>query len=177
MELDLVQLGFVVVTVNIHRYLNIISKVLYSFGYWNEQYSRYLIGNAALGTLGFKLHEWLINNDDNAGSGQLQLPFNINSFVATRLVLEAFFCYEKVYARVKEGQYHKPWDMKLNHCQSSPINILTQTGRFIDKAIGTLARYNRQRDEDKNIKMTDPASLLLYPEYYRTTFHYQMDGG
>ena len=71
--------------------------------------------------------------------------------VATQLVLEAFLCYEQDYTRVKEGQYHEPWDMKLNHRQSSPINILTQTGRFVNKAIGTLARHNRQRDKDGNI--------------------------
>ena len=78
--------------------------------------------------------------------------------VATQLVLEAFLCYEQDYTRVKEGQYHEPWDMKLNHRQSSPINILTQTDRFVEKAIGTLVRHNRQRDKDKNIWITDPAT-------------------
>jgi len=143
--------------------------------------SGYFMGNAVLGTMGSLLHERLVvdNNDDDAvdksGDGQI-LPFNIDSSVATRLVLEAFLCYEQDYARIREEQYREPWDMKSGHRQSSPINVVTQTGRFVSESIGTLARRNRRREEDKNIWITDPASPSLYPDYYRTAFHYQTDG-
>mmetsp|Transcript_13850 Transcript_13850/g.30079 ORF Transcript_13850/g.30079 Transcript_13850/m.30079 type:complete len:340 (-) Transcript_13850:49-1068(-) len=106
------------------------------------------------------------------------MPFDLDSRVATRLVLEAFLSYEQDYVMIEEDQYREPWDMKSNHRQSSPVNVLTQTSRFVDEAIGTLARRRRQRDEDKRIRIPDDDGVFssLYPDYYRTAFHYQSDG-
>jgi hypothetical protein len=66
--------------------------------------------------------------------------------------------------------------MSLRHRQSNPVNVLVQTSRFVNEAIDTLGRRSRQREEDKNIWITNSASPKLYPEYYRTAFHYQTDG-
>ena len=69
--------------------------------------------------------------------------------------------------------YKKPYDMYKSTRQSSPLNIATQTARFVNEAIGTLARRKRQ---EKDIWFTDTATPDLYPEYYKTAFHYQTDG-
>ena len=104
------------------------------------------------------------------------LPFNMDTAVASRLFLEAALCYEQDYAKIDEGVYRDPWDMKPGHRQSSPSNVATQTSRFISEAIGTLGRRTRGEQNDKDTWITDPASPSLYPEYYRTAFHYQTDG-
>jgi len=54
--------------------------------------------------------------------------------------------------------------------------MMTQTTRFVNEAIATLARRNRQNEEDKKIWLSDEASPKLYPEYYQNAFHYQTDG-
>ena len=146
--------------------------------------SGYFAGNAILASLASRLHEQFINNDNNninedggtaTTTGGSILPFNMNSAAATRLLLEAFICYEQDYESIDAGYYREPWDMELNHRQSSPINMIVQTRRFVDEAIGTLARRRLGRDEDKRIWI-DAASSSLYPEYYQTAFHYQTDG-
>eukprot|EP00574_Skeletonema_japonicum_P000561 CAMPEP_0201738508 /NCGR_PEP_ID=MMETSP0593-20130828/45287_1 /ASSEMBLY_ACC=CAM_ASM_000672 /TAXON_ID=267983 /ORGANISM="Skeletonema japonicum, Strain CCMP2506" /LENGTH=496 /DNA_ID=CAMNT_0048232729 /DNA_START=168 /DNA_END=1658 /DNA_ORIENTATION=- len=140
--------------------------------YWAKHVGRsgYFLGNAALGTIASGLHERFVANNSN-----IEPPININSSSASRLLLEAFLCYEQDYKQISSGSYSQPWDMELNHRQSSPINVLTQTGRFVNEAIGTIARRNRQTQEDKDIWI-DEASPSLYPEYYRNAFHYQSDG-
>lgn len=153
--------------------------------YWAKHVGRssYFLGNAALGTIASGLHERFVTNNNNNSDGSdgkeesrgITLPFNINSSSATRILLEAFLCYEQDYKQISSGSYLQPWDMELNHRQSSPINVLTQTGRFVNEAIATLARRNRQAQEDKKIWI-DEASQSLYPEYYRNAFHYQSDG-
>lgn len=69
--------------------------------------------------------------------------------------------------------YKKPYDMYKSTRQSSPLNIATQTARFVNEAIGTPARRKRQ---EKDVWYTDTATPDLYPEYYKTAFHYQTDG-
>ena len=161
-----------------------------AISYWFKHVGRssYFLGNAALGSLASGLHERFVannNNNNNEEEGITTnnsnnngiLPFNINSSIATRLLLEAFTCYEQDYNQISNGAYTQPWDMEsLSHRQSSPINVLTQTGRFVNEAIGTLARRNRMTEDDKKIWITDDASPSLYPDYYRTAFHYQTDG-
>ena len=140
--------------------------------YWARHAGRtsYFVANAALGTVASNLHSSLTGTDPSSPVS------NLNSDIATRLLLEAFLSYEQDYARIEDGEYSEPWDMKLGHRQSSPINVATQTSRFVREAIGTLARRGRQTEEDKNIWITDKASPDLYPEYYQTAFHYQTDG-
>ena len=127
-----------------------------------------------LGNAGFNLHERLVNKKETAFAGAL--PFNMDISVASRLFLEAALCYEQDYASIEKGDYREPWDMKPGHRQSSPANVATQTSRFISEAIGTLGRRTRGEQKDKDTWITDPASPSLYPEYYRTAFHYQTDG-
>jgi ubiquinone/menaquinone biosynthesis C-methylase UbiE len=151
--------------------------------YWLRHTGRssYFAGNALLGNLGYQLHERLVKRNDDrstttSSSGSV-LPFGMDSSVASRLLLEAYLCYEQDYKFIAERKYAEPWDMKsFRHRQSSPLNALRQTNRFVDEAINTLGRRYRQNDEDKNIWITDSASPKLYPDYYRTAFHYQTDG-
>ena len=135
--------------------------------------SGYFFVNAALGTVASGLHQrFLVNNNEEQKSGFLS---NLNSDIASRLILEAFLVYEQDYQYISKGKYVEPWDMKLNHRQSSPVNVLTQSGRFVNEAIATLARRERSTDEDKMIWIKDRDSKL-YPAYYQNAFHYQSDG-
>lgn len=112
--------------------------------------------------------------------------------VASRLVLEALLCYEQDYFEwIASGAYREPWDMKtLRHRQSNPVNVVTQTGRFVREAVGTLGRRSRGTEDDKKVKFfsgnassartttTTKAQQRneLYPDYYQTAFHFQGDG-
>ena len=58
----------------------------------------------------------------------------------------------------------------------SSINPMTQTTRFVNEAIATSARRNRQNDDDKKTWISDEALAKLYPEYSQNALHYQMDG-
>ena len=148
--------------------------------YWLKHVGRsgYFFTNAALGSIASGLHERFIanNNDDNVENKNGILPFNMNSSIATRLLLEAFICYEQDYEKINDGTYKQPWDMEVGNRQSSPINVITSTSRFVNEAIGTLARRNRQTEKDRSIWITNDASPNLYPKYYQTAFHYQTDG-
>lgn len=140
--------------------------------------SGYFFVNAALGTVASGLHQrFLVNNNNDDGEEKSGFLSNLNSDIASRLILEAFLVYEQDYQYISKGKYVEPWDMKLNHRQSSPINVLTQSGRFVNEAIATLARRERSTDEDKKIWMKDGESKSkLYPAYYQNAFHYQSDG-
>lgn len=149
-----------------------------SLSYWLRHVGRssYFLGNALLGNVGAGLYDRFMSGDNNgSGIGGI-LPINVTGPVASRLVLEAFLCYQQDYDAIKAGAYREPWDMQPNHRQSSPINVITQTSRFVEEAIGTLARRKRGRQEDKEIWISNEAAPGLYPDYYRTAFHYQTDG-
>ena len=69
-----------------------------AWSYWFKHAGRsgYFAGNAVLGTLGSSLHERSVkNSNDDSSSNSGGLPFNINSSVATVLLLNAFLCYEQ----------------------------------------------------------------------------------
>lgn len=137
----------------------------------------YFATNAVLGSLGFQLSERLANSGDAPTGFSGPLPFNMDSAVASRLVLEAAISYEQDYERIRSGDYREPWDMVPGHRQSSPINVVTQTGRFIQEAIGTLGRRARMREADKEVWISDSDFAPgLYPDYYKNAFHYQTDG-
>ena len=145
--------------------------------YWLKHVGRsgYFFTNAALGSIASGLHErFVANNNDNVENKKNGiLPFNMNSSIATRLLLEAFICYEQDYEKISDGTYKQPWDMEAGNRQSSPLNVITSTSRFVNEAIGTLARRNRQTAKDRSIWIASPN---LYPKYYQTAFHYQTDG-
>lgn len=140
--------------------------------------SGYFFVNAALGTVASGLHQRFLVNNNNNNESEEKSGFlsNLNTDIASRLILEAFLVYEQDYQYISKGKYIEPWDMKLNHRQSSPINVLTQSGRFVNEAIATLARRERSTDEDKKIWIKDGDSSKLYPSYYQNAFHYQSDG-
>lgn len=126
--------------------------------------------------MGYILHERLVNQNPSSKFGDA-LPVQLDGTIASRLLLEAALCFDQDYRQIQKGSYREPWDMKnLNHRQSSPINIATQTGRFLQEAIGTLGRRSRGEQRDKEIWISDESSPDLYPDYYRTAFHYQTDG-
>eukprot|EP00978_Attheya_sp_CCMP212_P035220 scaffold151780_cov39-Attheya_sp.AAC.1 len=107
---------------------------------------------------------------------------------------------------VPQNMYKAPWDMmtttttgdggkgkQKRHRQSSPIHVATQSARFVQEAIGTLGRRKRATPNDKQVWIfgepetttsTRPQDTnhkkknenSIYPDYYRTAFHYQTDG-
>lgn len=142
--------------------------------YWIRHAGRsgYFLSNALLANLGFTLHERVIQGETADGISVL----NLDTSSASRIILEAFLSYQQDYATIEAGITREPWDMKVGHRQSNPINFLTQTSRFVDEAIGTLSRKRRARKEDKEIWISNDSTPGLYPDYYRNAFHYQSDG-
>jgi len=143
--------------------------------FWMRHVARsgYFVTNAMLGTAGSTIHERLVGGDTaNSQDPGFVAPL-LNAPVVSRLMLEAALCFEQDYERIKAGSYKKPYDMYESTRQSSPLNLVTQTARFVDEAIATLARRKRQEKDTwiSNTYMPD-----LYPEYYKTAFHYQTDG-
>ncbi len=122
--------------------------------YWLRHTGRssYFVGNALLGNLGYQLHKRLAKSNDDrsttASSNGSVLPFGLDSSVASRVLLEAYLCYEQDYNSIAEGKYAEPWDMKsFRHRQSNPLNVLRQTNRFVNEVIGILGRRYRQNSE------------------------------
>jgi ubiquinone/menaquinone biosynthesis C-methylase UbiE len=156
--------------------------------------SGYFIVNALLGNFAFDVHERFISNRPNGEAEDARFTgmlSNLNSVAATRLILEALICYEQDYEWIRLGTYKEPWDMQIGHRQSNPIQVATQTGRFIREAVGTLARRKRATDNDKKVSFFGKGvtnnypssnggrkSVVndLYPSYYQNAFHYQTDG-
>ena len=116
--------------------------------------------------------------------------------IASRLVLETLLCYEQDYFDcISKGLYREPWDMATpSHRQSNPFNVIVQTSRFVREAAGTLGRRSRATEEDKEVRFFKNKSnkgeataaipinsaisggTKLYPEYYKTAFHFQGEG-
>lgn len=62
--------------------------------------------------------------------------------------------------------------------QNNPFFIGRQTSRFITEAVGTMTRRNRGSEEDKRVRLNNDEhdDVGIYPEYYKTAFHYQTEG-
>ena len=144
--------------------------------FWLRHVARlgYFATNAVLGTVGSTIHERLVGGGESVDPGDPGLVSPLaNAPVVSRLVLEAALCFEQDYDRIRAGAYKKPFDMYVSTRQSSPLNVVTQTSRFVNEAIGTLARRKRQ---EKDTWFTNTPASDLYPDYYKTAFHYQTDG-
>lgn len=143
--------------------------------YWVRHVARlgYFVTNAVLGTVGSTIHDRVVGGENADPQDPGLVSTLANAPVVSRLVLETALCFEQDYDRIRAGAYKKPFDMYESTKQSSPLNVVTQTSRFVDEAIGTLARRNRQ---EKDTWFTDTPASDLYPDYYKTAFHYQTDG-
>lgn len=133
----------------------------------------YFVSNAVLGNVGFRLHEAIVNQENNPGAFEYMLR---EPAIASRVLLECAYAYEQDFKRIQERKYNKPYDMYERTRQSSPLYFGRQTARFVREAIATLGRRKRGTDEDKQIWISDEPSSSLYPDYYRNAFHYQTDG-
>ena len=137
--------------------------------YWTRHVARsgYFATNAALGVAASTLHDRFLRNDSTAK----QFVQGVSAGI-TRLLLESALAYEQDFLRIREGLYKKPYDMFESTRQSSPLFVATQTARFVREAVGTLTRRKRGAESDKKIWIDSD----MYPDYYRTAFHYQTDG-
>jgi len=151
-----------------------------ALNYWLRHNIRtgYFVSNSAFGVFGSSLHERLVgqkgNNDNNNASWDF-LKNPAQPEVISRILLEASLAYEQDYKRISDGKYKLPYDMYTLNRQNSPIFAGQQTIRFVNEAIGTIARSNRGTEEDKRTWLTGTKSSL-YPDYYHNAFHYQTDG-
>lgn len=146
-----------------------------ALGYWVRHNARlgYFFTNGVIGTVSSKLHERLRSNDEPEDSFANNLA---TTKVISRMIAEAALAYEQDYERIEEGKYKRPYDMYTRNRQNSPLYFGQQTALFVNEAIGTLTRRNRGAEEDKRIWLTDNTSTEMYPDYYKTAFHYQTDG-
>jgi hypothetical protein len=160
----------------------------------------YFAVNAVLGDAAYRFSN---RNNNNKRGGETMafsssaqkgpFPMGISGDIASRLVLEALLCYEQDYFEwIAKGVYREPWDMaSLNHRQSNPFNVMTQTSRFVRESVGVLGRRSRGTEQDKQVKFFNSSNnnsgrtttaagkahkLKIYPDYYQTAFHFQGDG-
>merc|ERR1712238_120029 len=145
-----------------------------AMSYWIRHNVRtgYFFTNAALGIAASQLYERLRSKDklENNFASNFAQPL-----VFSRMLAEVAYSYEQDYERINDGSYKLPWDMYARSRQISPFFIGQQTSRFVSEAVDTLTRRNRGSEEDKRIWLTDDKSDM-YPDYYKTAFHYQTNG-
>lgn len=154
--------------------------------YFAKHFARsgYFVVNALFGNAAFQLHERLFGGGTGPSSGATGkggfalLPIGLSGDIASRILLEAFLSYEQDYEWIQRGTYREPWDMTLGNRQSSPTNVLTQTGRFMRESVGALSRRNRATDKDRQVAFfgNGTSASAFYPKYYQNAFHYQTDG-
>jgi hypothetical protein len=102
--------------------------------------SGYFFTNALLGNTGFQLHKRLIAQNketmsSSSSSSSNDMPFDLNSHVGSRMLLEALVCYEEDYESVSKGIYRDPLNMKDGHGQSSPINVVKRDDSLYKKPL------------------------------------------
>jgi ubiquinone/menaquinone biosynthesis C-methylase UbiE len=145
-----------------------------AFNYWLRHNVRtgYFFSNAVLGVsasrMSFLFHS--IDEPENGFTKVLAQPQ-----VIVRLLAEAALCFDQDWEHIANGKYKVPYDMYTWNKQYNPLFVADQTGRYIQEAVGTLTRRNMSRQQDKDIWLTNTKSDL-YPDYYKTAFHYQTDG-
>jgi hypothetical protein len=168
--------------------------------YWASHVLRtgYFVSNAIVGLIGHDLHERFIarrNNDNNSNEDppQSRLQLFTSSDVGTRLLLEAFLCYEQDFAQVEKDILRLPWDaaiiaeqdqqvkLQTNHRQLNPLFVLQETSRLVSESIGVYGRQNKYKGKPSDaLWIKNKETIIdkqLYPEYYLNDFHYQqMDG-
>ena len=144
-----------------------------ALSYWLRHTARsgYFISNAALGTLSSQLHERLRSKEPSESKVTNALPSAASAL--PRILAEVALSYEQDYERISQGKYKLPYDMYTRNRQNSPLYFGSKTARFLSEAIGILSRRNRGSEEDKRIWLSDDS---IYPDYYKTAFHYQTDG-
>jgi ubiquinone/menaquinone biosynthesis C-methylase UbiE len=141
--------------------------------YWAKHAARtsYFLGNAIAGTLTFELFG---ESGDQLPNGFLGTILRNGTDTASRLILESIMTYEQDWQRISNCKYNSPWDMTLGHRQTTLPYALRQSARFVEEAVGTLERRSRAAPEDRTIWLDSGNDL--YPEYYKTNYHYQTDG-
>jgi hypothetical protein len=148
-----------------------------ALSYWAKHAARtgYFLTNALAGTAAHSVEQRRSAGGSDGGLGYGGFAgMGIDPAVASRLVLEAVLTYEQDWQRIRDGAYSPPWDMEVGHRQSTLPFALRQSARFVQEAVGTLARRTRGTPEDRTIWLD--SSTKLYPDYYKTNFHYQTDG-
>jgi hypothetical protein len=150
--------------------------------------SAYFAVNALLGTTAFQLHERLVRGRDESDDIKVMkrdkaMALDVTTDVGSRLFLEALLSYEQDYQWIRNAVYREPWDMTPANRQASPVNLVTQSSRFVREAIGTLGRRSSGTEDDKKVKYFGTSDrprkngkYNFYPEYYQNAFHYQTDG-
>lgn len=139
--------------------------------FWGKHAARlgYFLTNAAAGLAAFGLFGKNRGAvlDEAGGFGDQMVG------AASGLILEAIMTYEQDWKNIADGKYAMPWDMAAGHRQTTLPYALRQSARFVEEAVGTLERRSRGTPEDRKIWL---GSGDIYPEYYKTNFHYQGDG-
>ena len=145
-----------------------------ALSYWLRHNARsaYFLSNAAVGTVSSQLYDRLYTKQMGDGtmfSNRLMRIFPYK-------LADAALIYEQDYENISNGKYKLPYDMYTRNRQQSPLYFGSKSAQFIREAVDTLARRNRGTDEDKRTWLSDSDDTSMYPDYYKTAFHYQTDG-
>mmetsp|Transcript_14394 Transcript_14394/g.23769 ORF Transcript_14394/g.23769 Transcript_14394/m.23769 type:complete len:531 (+) Transcript_14394:51-1643(+) len=173
-----------------------------SRAYWGSHVLRsgYFTVNAFLGSVASDLHERLlsaknnnnqeISSSNNSGGMITRL---LDSDIPSRLLLETLLTYEQDYHWIASGLLQYPWDavvqhdagtnaksnrLQLNHRQTNPLFILSETTKAIRESVAIFSRRNSNDKGDNNSKalLWQGKSSAIYPSYYLNDFHFQTDG-
>jgi ubiquinone/menaquinone biosynthesis C-methylase UbiE len=145
-----------------------------ALNYWLRHNVRtgYFFSNAVLGISASRI-SFLLNSVEEPENGFTKVLAQPQ--VIVRLLAEAALCFDQDWEQIADEKYNVPYDMYTWNKQYNPFFVVDQTGRYIQEAVGTLTRRNMSRQQDKDIWLTNTKSDL-YPDYYKTAFHYQTDG-
>jgi ubiquinone/menaquinone biosynthesis C-methylase UbiE len=160
--------------------------------YWLYHLLRvgYFAGNAATGLFAFRLYEAVTTRT----WPDFTSTTNVVQTAGPLLLAEAFLSMEQNWKWVEKGILNYPWDatiqadptnpqqrvrLQLNHKQSNPLFVLSETARLVQDSIAIWGRRTRLEGKSAGIwldRQGTTSSSDLYPSYYLNDFHYQQDG-
>jgi len=148
--------------------------------YWAKHAARtsFFVTNAVAGVAAFQFlgkgskDQPGVDIGGGTEGGEIGLASGIQ--LVSSQILESMMVFEQDWQRIVKGKYAMPWDMADGHRQTSLPYALQQSARVIEETMGILERRTRASPEDRTIWME--AADNIYPEYYKTNYHYQTDG-
>jgi ubiquinone/menaquinone biosynthesis C-methylase UbiE len=158
-----------------------LAGAMQAIDYWAKHAARttFFVANAAAGVAAFQLSGKGSVTDtgtDIGGgddvSGQLGLESGLQ--LVSSQMHESMLVFEQDWQRIVKNNYAMPWDLSAAHRQNSLPYALRQSARVVEETMGILERRTRAAPEDREIWVQSPDSI--YPEYYKTNYHYQTDG-
>lgn len=141
--------------------------------YWAKHSARtsYFVANAVTGIAASTvLGE---RSEKSNGRGQ-EFSLGGAPIIAAQQILQSVKVFEEDWLRIVQGSYAMPWDLSDGHQQNTPAYAVRQSARVVQETMEIMDRQKRNTPADRSIWLGSSDSI--YPEYYKTNYHYQTDG-